>query len=347
MLDQFTLLDKQVSHNIIHELCENSNNVHESCFKNILVVTDLLLKKNCMEKTNMFFMIKEDQFIHVKCNQLIIDDITVLQNEQKQNVWNGLMNYLKVIEESTCLSNSMLMQLTVNEMYSLFKVVGKCSSFLKCDLCNKVIKSGFENHHLAFCKERKCDFIQMDNVLCNSKSHKSKFHLNFYSNNQIKSVKPIYHTAISEIKMNLIKNKDNFIAFKCDSIKHTLSSILSEFHLEFRIIAKKCICALTFKFCNCFLKIINNCDPHMYFNRKKKNIYYGMKDLKSNKVKLIATIILDYNDSDLKSKINFELIKHIRKHPDFKIIFLSKDDLNFNFIKSSMLNIEKITYHSV
>ena len=72
-----------------------------------------------------------------------------------------------------------------------------------------------------------------------------------------------------------------------------------------------------------------------------------MKDLKSNKVKLIATIILDYNDSDLKSKINFELIKHIRKHPDFKIIFLSKDDLNFNFIKSSMLNIEKITYHSV
>ena len=340
-------MDKDVSQNIINGLFDNSNIVHESCFKNILFVNDLVLKKKCMEKTNILFMVKENQFIHVKCNQLIIDDIKVLQNEQKQKVWNELMNYLKVIEKSTCLSNSMLMELTVNEMYSFFKVVGKCSPFLKCDLCNKVIKSGFENHHLAFCKERKCDFVQIDNVLCNAKSHKRKFHVNFYSHNQIENVKPINQTAISEIKINLLKSKNNFIVFKCDSIQQTLSSIKNEFHLEFRIIAKKCICALKFKFCNCFLKIINNCDPHMYFNRQKKNIYYGMKDLKSKKVKIIGTIIMDYIDCDLKSKINFELIKHIRKHPDFKIIFLSKDDLNFTFIKSSLIDIQKITYHSV
>ena len=72
-----------------------------------------------------------------------------------------------------------------------------------------------------------------------------------------------------------------------------------------------------------------------------------MKDLKLKKVKLIGIVILDYIDFELESKINFQLIKHIRKHPDFKIIFLSRNDINFNFIKSSMLDIEKITYHIV
>jgi hypothetical protein len=85
----------------------------------------------------------------------------------------------------------------------------------------------------------------------------------------------------------------------------------------------------------------------MYLNRQKKHIYYGMKDLKSKKVKIIGTIIMDYIDCDLKWKINFELIKHIRNHPDFKIMFMSKDDLNFTFIKSSLIDIQKITYHSV
>ena len=156
-------------------MCEISNNVHESCFKNILVVTDLLLKKKCMEKTNMFFMIKEDQCIHVPCNQVIIDDIKVLQNEQKQKVWNGLMNYLKVIEESTCLSNSMLMQLTVNEMYSLFNVVGKCSSFLKCELCNKVIKVDLKITIYHFVKKDNVILFKWT-ILCVTQNH---IHVNF------------------------------------------------------------------------------------------------------------------------------------------------------------------------
>ena len=94
-------------------------------------------------------------------------------------------------------------------------------------------------------------FVQIDNVLCNAKSQKHKFHVNFYSHNQIENVKPINQTAISEIKINLLKSKNDFILFKCDSIQHTIKN---EFHLEFRIIAKKCICALKFKFCNRFFK---------------------------------------------------------------------------------------------
>ena len=96
-----------------------------------------------------------------------------------------------------------------------------------------------------------------------------------------------------------------------------------------------------------FLKIVNNADSDIYFNRPKKNLYYAMKDLKENKVKIIAIIIMDYNNSELKSKMNFQLTKHLRKNQSFKIIFLSKDDVNFNFIKSSLLNIQKITYHTV
>ena len=65
-------------------------------------------------------MINENQFIHKKCNQLLIDDIQLFQNQQKQKVWNELMKYIKVIEQSSCLSKSMLMELTVNEMYSFF-----------------------------------------------------------------------------------------------------------------------------------------------------------------------------------------------------------------------------------
>ena len=74
-------------------------------------------------------MINENQFIHVKCNEMLIDDIKLFQNQQKQKVWNELMNYIKVIDQSSCLSNSMLMELTVNEIYSFFKVVGKFSPF--------------------------------------------------------------------------------------------------------------------------------------------------------------------------------------------------------------------------
>ena len=113
-------MDKDVSENIINTLFDNENSVHASCFKNILFVNDLLLKKKCIDKTNILFMINENQFIHKKCNQLLIDDIQLFQNQQKQKVWNELMKYIKVIEQSSCLSKSMLMELTVNEMYSFF-----------------------------------------------------------------------------------------------------------------------------------------------------------------------------------------------------------------------------------
>ena len=100
------------------------------------------------------------------------------------------------------------------------------------------------------------------------------------------------------MKINLIKNKNNFIVFKCDYIQETLSSIQNEFNNEYRIIAKTCFCVLKFNFCNCFLKIVNNADADIYFNRPKKNLYYAMKDLKENKVKIIAIIIMDYNNSE-------------------------------------------------
>ena len=113
-------MDKDVSENIINTLFHNESSGHASCFKTILFVNDLLLKKKCIDKTNILFMINENQFIHKKCNQLLIDDIQLFQNQQKQKVWNELMNYIKVIEHSSCLSNSMVMELTVNEIYSFF-----------------------------------------------------------------------------------------------------------------------------------------------------------------------------------------------------------------------------------
>ena len=115
-------------------------------------------------------------------------------------------------------------------------------------MCNKVIKSGFEKHHLTFCKEKKCDFIHIDNVSCDAKSHKLKFHSNFYSYNQIVNVKTINQSVILQLKINLLKNKNNFIVFKCDSIQETLSSIQNEFHVEYRIIAKTCMCVSNLSF---------------------------------------------------------------------------------------------------
>ena len=100
-----------------------------------------------------------------------------------------------------------------------------------------MVKTGFEKNNLRFFKERKCNFIQIDNIKCISKSHKSKFHSNFYSYNQILNVKTLNENLILKLKINLFKNKNNFIVIKCDSVHETLSSIKNEFHFDYRIIA--------------------------------------------------------------------------------------------------------------
>ena len=48
-------MDKDVSQNIINVLFDNSNIVHESCLKNILVVNDLVLKKSVLRRQMFFY----------------------------------------------------------------------------------------------------------------------------------------------------------------------------------------------------------------------------------------------------------------------------------------------------
>ena len=54
----------------INVLFDNLNSVHESCFKNILVVNDLVLKKKCMEKTNIFFYDKRRSIYSCKMQSI-------------------------------------------------------------------------------------------------------------------------------------------------------------------------------------------------------------------------------------------------------------------------------------
>ena len=297
--------------------------------------------------TNLFFMINENKFIHLKCNDLIIEHLKLCQNEEKKKVWDGLMDYIRITEKTIYLSNSLVLETTVNEMYKSFNVVGKLSSFLKCNFCNRVIKAGHEENHLLFCKEKECNFIHIDNVKCTSKKHKNKFHLNFFSIKDILNTIDINQNVISIIKQNLIEKNNNCIVIKAESISNTLYSIKEAFYYDYRIISKKCICLQKFKFCNCFLQIINNCETNLYLKRKRKNIYYGMKDLKLNKVKLISIILIDYDLSQLNNFKKFNIKKNIRKSNDFKVIFLTKNDINLNFVNLNILEKQNITYHSV
>ena len=346
-LNTLTLFDVNKSEIIVKNLINNQNKQHDSCFKSILSINDLMIKKKCIQMTNLFFMINENKFIHLKCNDLIIEHLKVFQDKEKEIVWNGLMNYIQITKKAICVNNSLLLQTTVNEMYNSFNVVGKFSSFLKCNFCNRAVKSGHEENHLLFCKEKECNFVHIDNVKCNSKKHKNKFHLNFLSINDILNIVDINQNIIYIIKQNLFKKNNNCIVIKSDSIEQTLFSIKESFHYDYRIISKKCVCIHKFKCCNCFLQIINNCETNLYLKRKRKNIYYGMKDLKSNKFKLISIILIDYSLSELESVKSFNINKNIRKCNNFKVVFLTKDDNNLNFVNLNILEKQNISYHYV
>ena len=85
----------------------------------------------------------------------------------------------------------------------------------------------------------------------------------------------------------------------------------------------------------------------MYFKRQTKNLYYAMKDLKIKGIKLISIIVVDYSLSELTNVIKFEFLQNVRRSNNFKVIFLSKDVSNFEFIKTTLLNKQNITYHNV
>ena len=305
-----------------------------------------MLKKKCMDKKNLFFMINENQYIHINCNTLLMEDINLFQKDQHMKILKSLMSFIKVIDQSMCVSSSMVVEFTLKELFNLFKLVGKFSPFLKCNLCNRVVKKGYEENHLKFCKERECNFRHIDNIKCNSKSHKNKFHLNFLAYKCINS-NTINQNLITKLNTNLLSNKNNFMVLNSNLLNETISIIQNEFNSQYRIVAKKCLCLLRFKSCNCFLQILNNCDPYMYFKRQKKNLYYAMKDLKLKGVKLISIILVDYSLNELKNIIKFQFLQNIRKNHNFKVIFLSKDVSNFEFIKTTILNKQNIAYHNV
>ena len=93
--------------------------------------------------------------------------------------------------------------------------------------------------------------------------------IQFFSSYQCINSNLINQNLIITINQNLLSNKNNFIVLKSNLFNETISIIQHEFNSEYRILAKKCLCLLRFKCCNCFLQILNNCDPYMYFKRQK------------------------------------------------------------------------------
>ena len=262
-------MNKDSSEEILKSIIFDKDHDHLKCFKSILFVEHLMLKKKCMDKKKLFFMINENQYIHINCNTLLMEDINSFQKDQHMKILKSLMSFIKVIDQSTCVSSSMVVEFTLKELFNLIKLVGKFSPFLKCNLCNRVIKRGYKENHLKFCKERECNFRHIDNVKCNSKSHTNKFHSNFLSYQCINSNINNQNVIIT-LDTNLLSNKNNFMVLKSNQLNETISIIQNEFNSQYRIVAKKCLCLLRFKCCNCFLQILNNCDPYMYFKRLKK-----------------------------------------------------------------------------
>ena len=43
-------------------------------------------------------MINENQFIHINCNTLLMEDINLFQKDQNMKILNALMSYIKVID---------------------------------------------------------------------------------------------------------------------------------------------------------------------------------------------------------------------------------------------------------
>ena len=92
-MKKITILKPEESEIIIYDLLQTKN--HKSCYKKMFTVRNLLLKKKCSQKTNLFFMLNENQFIHKKCNRLIMDTLENLKQKEIQSFWNELLDFIK------------------------------------------------------------------------------------------------------------------------------------------------------------------------------------------------------------------------------------------------------------
>ena len=292
-------------------------------------------------------MLNENQFIHKKCNRLIMDTLENLKQKEIQSFWNELMDFIKKNLYYKFLSNSFIVKNTVNEFYKAFNSFGSFSNFFKCEFCSKIIKSGQEEKHLKFCEERNCTFMHIDGTICNYKFHKKNVHLNFSSFDNISnfSYEETDNNLIQIIKLNLIKNINKALIIKSLNINKTLHSITTNFKNNFRILSKKCNCLHFSKHCNCILHILNNTDTTMFFKRQKKNVFYAIKDLKQNNINLIGIIIIDYCLMDIKNSQQFNFISNLKNTSLFKIIYICTSEFNSNLIKNSLIKKNKISYH--
>ena len=292
----------------------------------------------------MFFAINNNEFIHKKSNPIIIEKLNQLRIEEIEIFWQSLTNFIKIIKQLKVLSECFILNNFKREFYNAFNCNGKISNFVICEECHKIVKTGHESRHIKLCKNRICGFRQIDGHACNSFVHTKKLHLDFFPFDYIIKDYAIETNVLKELQNNLIESEINSIIIHSNEIQNTISCITDNFKNQFRILVKKCNCLNVSKYCNCFLHIINNADSNMYFKRKRKNVYYGIKDLICKRKKILGIINVNYKAKDIKYSKQFDFFQNIRKSKQFKLIFMVDNEINSKLITQNVFKKQNISY---
>lgn len=317
----------------------------KKCYRKILTVENLVEKRKCVDMTGLFFYLNQNQFIYKESNKIIIEKLNQLKNEEIQKFWEYLTNFIHKTKQFKLLSESFILNNFQREFKEAFNCNIKATNFLICQDCKNIVKNGQEIRHTKLCKKRICGFKQIDGYPCNSLFHTKKLHLNFFPFDYIIKEYALHENVITKLQNNLIQSKNNSIIIHSDEIKNTISFITETFKNQFRVLSKKCNCLkFSNKFCNCFLHVLNNADTMMYFERKRKNIYFGMKDIISKKQKILAIINVNYKENEFADTQEFDFFQNLRKNQHFKLIFLVENKFNAQLIKKNVFKRQNISY---
>jgi hypothetical protein len=309
------------------------NELHSKCVNKILKFDDIYMQKFCLQRSDLFFPLKQNKFLHFYCNKLLIIKLKEIRKEQieifSKRIYSLFDNWKKL--------NLLLDCEKLNSSFNILYKLSGCNNELKncilCVECKKLVNINYIEKHFNTCKISKCVFNHVDGRQCDNVKHSKKMHRDFLCQHDlisenicinVKKFQTIFH-------VNNIKKTNEILVFKTKNSLSYIHSIVQTYFKRFNVMSKNCYCFLKLHSCQCFRYLLNNCDIDLFLKRKDKTLHQAINDCNVNSLsirKTISIINVDKNVGKQKFK-DFSFLSSFRNNNSIKLIFVHNLNIDF------------------